>query len=95
MSAQANSRAGSVDEPWQTDPDFSLTSIASPVYYASILGLNGVLRGLTDIGQGNGERKGLINAQSRRYGNALQAASARDHEKVVQMLKNAGTDVNA
>jgi ankyrin repeat protein len=53
------------------------------------------LRGLTDIGQGNGERKGLINAQGGRYGNPLQAASARGHEKAVQMLKNAGADVNA
>lgn len=28
------------------------------------------------------------------YGNALQAASARDHEKVVEMLVSAGANVN-
>jgi ankyrin repeat domain-containing protein 50 len=35
-----------------------------------------------------------VNAQDRRHGNALQAASERGYEKVVQMLIDAGADVN-
>jgi ankyrin repeat protein len=31
-----------------------------------------------------------VNAQGGEYGNALQAASAEGHDKVVQMLMNAG-----
>lgn len=31
-----------------------------------------------------------VNAEGRHYGNALQAASAGGHEKVVQILVNAG-----
>ncbi|CAG5158196.1 uncharacterized protein ALTATR162_LOCUS5032 [Alternaria atra] len=36
-----------------------------------------------------------INAQSRRYGNALCAASQGDHEAVVKMLLDKGAEVNA
>jgi ankyrin repeat protein len=77
------------------NPNFSLTSIASPVYYTSLLKLNKVLCELTDISQDNKKRKDLINAQNKRYDNALQTVSARDHEKVIQILKNTGADVNA
>ena len=36
-----------------------------------------------------------VNAQGGPYGNALQAASAGGHEKVVQMLLKRGAKVNA
>jgi ankyrin repeat protein len=36
-----------------------------------------------------------INAKGGPLGNALQAASARGHEKVVQMLVSRGANVNA
>ena len=36
-----------------------------------------------------------VNAQSRRYGNALQAASARGHYQVIKLLLEKGADVNA
>ncbi|SLM37709.1 ankyrin repeat domain containing protein [Lasallia pustulata] len=36
-----------------------------------------------------------VNAQGGRYGNALQAASERGNNKVVQMLLDKGADVNA
>ena len=36
-----------------------------------------------------------INAQGGHYGNALQAASSRGHNQIVQMLLDKGADVNA
>jgi hypothetical protein len=36
-----------------------------------------------------------LNAQSEYYGNALQAASAGGHDKVVRMLIDTGANVNA
>lgn len=86
------------DTPWRRGVDFSLTlsQIASPVYYASLLGLDGVLLELINICQNPAsERRDLMNAQGGRYGNALQAASVGGHEKVVRMLMDAGAEVNA
>jgi hypothetical protein len=87
-----------VDTPFETDVDFSLTlsQIASPVYYASLLGLDWVLHELINICQNPAsERRDLINTQGGNYGNALQAASAGGHDKVVRVLVDAGADVNA
>ena len=36
-----------------------------------------------------------VNAQSGRFGNALQAASIEDYENIVRLLLEKGTDVNA
>ena len=36
-----------------------------------------------------------VNAQGGWYGNALQAASSRGHEKVVQILLDKGAEINA
>ena len=36
-----------------------------------------------------------INAQDRGYGNALQAASVRGYEKIVELLLSKGADINA
>ncbi|KAL5002549.1 hypothetical protein BDV10DRAFT_191363 [Aspergillus recurvatus] len=85
-----------LDMEWDTsvDLDRAVENIPSPVYYASLLGLESVLNALivslekpTDIGN-------ILNAQGGRYGNALQAASARGHEKIVQTLLDQGADVN-
>jgi hypothetical protein len=35
-----------------------------------------------------------VNAQGGEFGNALQAASRKDHETVVKMLLDAGADVS-
>ena len=86
------------DRPWVTRVDLSLDSsdIASPVYYASLLGLDIVLYELISICQElASEGRDLINARGGYCGNALQAASEEGHEKVVQILIDAGADVNA
>ena len=86
------------DRPWVTRVDLSLDSsdIASPVYYASLLGLDIVLYELISICQElTSEGRDLINARGGYCGNALQAASEEGHEKVVQILIDAGADVTA
>ncbi|KAK5110035.1 hypothetical protein LTR85_001793 [Meristemomyces frigidus] len=62
--------------------------MASALYYASFLSLRAVVSTLLAHGS-------EVKAQGGRYGNALQAASVRGREKVVQMLLNAGAEVNA
>ncbi|KAF2180645.1 hypothetical protein K469DRAFT_639699 [Zopfia rhizophila CBS 207.26] len=76
--------------------------VPSPVYYASLLGLDLVLSkllyenlsGAACSGLTVSEVSGLVNAQGGDYRNALQAASLRDHEKIVQLLleRNAGAN---
>jgi len=77
--------------------------VPSPVYYASLLGLDLVLsKLLCEKPSGSAfsalslpEISDLVNAQGGYYGNALQAASRNGHEKVVEQLLDKGTDVNA
>lgn len=54
-----------------------------------MLGLDSVLAHLLSISAVD------VNAQGGEHGNALQAASFRGHEKVVQILVYKGADVNA
>ena len=58
----------------------------SPLYYASFLGLHGVVNRLLVSGVD-------INAQGGRHGNALQAAIHGDHENVVKLLLNNGAKI--
>lgn len=77
------------DRPYEEpDLDRSLESIATPLYYAALLGLSTITGLLLDKGAD-------ANAQGGRYGNALQAASARGHEQVVEMLLDKGADIKA
>jgi ankyrin repeat protein len=59
----------------------------NPVYYASFLGLTGVVQMMLNDG-------GEVNTQGGYHGNALQAASWAGHEEVVQLLLAAGARVN-
>jgi hypothetical protein len=76
------------DTPWQ-GPDLGkgLESVATPLYYAALCGLNVTTRLLLDEGAD-------VNAQGGHYDNALQAASYGGHEQVVKMLLDKGADVN-
>ena len=70
--------------------------IASPIYYASCLGLDKVLGELiSHCGNHPSMANGLINAEDGFYEHALTAASIHGYEKVVQILIDAGVDVNA
>ena len=86
-----------VDRPWRTEMVFqiNLNETASPVYYASLLGFAKTMHEFLNVCQDDIiERQNLVNAQGGNHGNALQAASYNGHDKVVQMLIDAGADVN-
>jgi ankyrin repeat protein len=66
----------------------SLESIPSPLFYAS---LESLIESASQL-----VKKGAnVNSQGGYYGNALQAASARGHEQIVQLLFEKGANVNA
>ena len=77
-----------VDNPW-SGLDLSVTrrKVAPPLYYAALMGLLQVVENVIP-------QIDDINAKGGHYGNALQAASFRGHEKIVQILLDAGADVN-
>lgn len=68
--------------------DRNVESIATPLYYAALLGLRTTTRLLLYEGA-------EVNAQGRFYSNALQAASFKGYEQVVKMLIDKGAEVNA
>jgi ankyrin repeat protein len=70
-------------------------NMASPLYYAALLGLDSVMNYITELCVRDANLPEKVNAQGGRYGNALQAASSEGHEKVVQILLDQGADVNA
>ena len=87
-----------LDKPWETVIQFSRdrSHIASPVYYASLLGLDGVLYKLINICREHGGKiRDLVNAQGGSDSNALQAASMKGHDKIMQILVDAGADMNS
>jgi hypothetical protein len=69
-------------------PDLEPKKLPSPIYYASLGGLQYEVKVLIDQGAD-------VNTQGVFYGNALQAASDKGHKKIVQLLLKAGADVNA
>ncbi|KAL9124786.1 MAG: hypothetical protein Q9175_008178, partial [Cornicularia normoerica] len=87
--------------------DRPLDDIPSPIYYASLLGLDQVLHELIHteelettevLALSIGSKSKVaekVNAHGGYYGNALQAASYSGHVGVTQMLLDRGADVNA
>ncbi len=71
----------------------------SRLYYASLLGLDlAVSETLCEAsftGLSLARASDLVNAQGGHYGNALQAASAKGHKKIVQLLLDKGAHINA
>ncbi|KAJ5757468.1 uncharacterized protein N7511_006162 [Penicillium nucicola] len=89
-------RLYAVDRPWEEIPTSqSVEDIASPLYYASFLGLEVVLNTILATDYKSSDLCGLVNAQGGYFGNALQAASWKGHEEVVLMLLDHGADMNA
>ncbi|CAJ2511381.1 Uu.00g070060.m01.CDS01 [Anthostomella pinea] len=76
---------------WNIDEshgELSYSRIPSSIYYASYLGLTGVLGELLN-------QKADVNAPGGRYGTALQAASSGGHKETVELLLSNGADINA
>jgi hypothetical protein len=71
------------DQPGkEPDLDRSPEGIATPLYYAALLGLSMTTRWLLD-------KHADVNAQGGEYDNALQAASLGGHKQVVKLLLGA------
>ncbi|CAI7603436.1 unnamed protein product [Penicillium pancosmium] len=87
-----------IDRPWWIFFDFDerpVDGVISPIYYASFLGLEDILRTLLAIHAEIYNLPDIINARFGHYVNALQAASVQGHKRVVQILLHHGADVNA
>jgi len=72
------------EQQWSMDR----AEVPSPLYYASLAGMQQVSSYLL-------ERGADANVQKGRYGNALQAASYGGHEVIVKLLLENGAEVNA
>ncbi|KAI9866190.1 MAG: hypothetical protein M1813_001751 [Trichoglossum hirsutum] len=80
----------------RSDFSLSLSRFPSPVYYASLLGLDGVLHELIKIPQEHfNNRRTLVNARGGRYDSAPKAAPIKSHDKEVQIPVDTGASVNA
>ncbi|KAJ5477775.1 hypothetical protein N7530_003284 [Penicillium desertorum] len=80
-------RLHEIDRPWYTEVNFEgpVGEIASPIYYASFLGLEVILRSIIATYGKSPRLSDMLNAQ----------ASTRGHKETVQLLLDQGADVNA
>jgi ankyrin repeat protein len=90
-------RLHDMDRPGKIDVHYDrrVASMASPLYYAALLGLEDVLNGILATNTGDASIMEALNDQAGQYGNAFQVISFGCHEKVVQMLLDQGSGVNA
>ncbi|PPQ88497.1 hypothetical protein CVT25_013168 [Psilocybe cyanescens] len=80
-----------IDTPiWKIKQNLCLkrNEIPSPLYYASLSGMDEVVKHLI-------KQKKDVNAQGGLYGNALQAACYKENEAIVKLLLKHGANVNA
>jgi transcription elongation factor Elf1 len=87
-----------IDCPWKESYDFERPAdgVISPIYYASFLGLEAILRTLlATVHTENSSLQDIVNTQFGYYAYALQAASSRGHKSIVQILLDYGADINA
>ncbi|KAI3226139.1 hypothetical protein CBS147310_8171 [Penicillium roqueforti] len=73
------------DRSWDDDPG---PPRGSKLYYACFLGLVAAAQDLIS-------KEADINVQGGQYGNALQAASVKGHQRIVKLLLDNGADINA
>jgi ankyrin repeat protein len=64
------------------------------LYYASLLGLESVVRSMITRIHNDGVRQDVVNVQYGHCGTSLQAASFGGYDKVVEMLLDRGADIN-
>ena len=82
-------RMWNIDDYWyRKDLGMNKAEVLSPLYYASLAGMEDVSYELL-------ERGGNANVKGGEYGNALQAASYGGNEPIVKLLLENGADVNA
>ena len=82
-------RIYNIDKYWKGQKlSLDKAEVDSPLYYASLAGLQQVAIHLL-------ENQADVNAQGGFYGNALQAASSGGYEAIVKLLLEKGADVNA
>jgi ankyrin repeat protein len=78
-----------VDRPWRgIGLSLEMNELAQPLYYAACFGVPEVVEEIL-------QQSIDVNAQGGYWGNALQAASVRGDVTVVQVLLDAGAEVNA
>ncbi|KAJ9652747.1 hypothetical protein H2198_008019 [Neophaeococcomyces mojaviensis] len=77
-----------MDRDWEySDLLITVDDLAPSLYYAASIGIPEIVAGVL-------RQKPDVSVRGGYYGNALQAASYRGHEKVVQILVDGGADVN-
>jgi len=81
-----------LDNPWKDlDVKRNMEEVPTPLYYASLAGLTEIVALLIIKVKADAD----VNAQGGTYSTALQAASYRGHDKIVELLLGKGADVNA
>ncbi|KAL9064791.1 MAG: hypothetical protein Q9161_008646 [Pseudevernia consocians] len=100
-------RLHDVDDDWDIMTNFSrpLDDIPSPVYYASLLGLDQTLHEILNTQEvestitpaqsvaSASKVSKQINARGGSYSNALQAALVKGHDEIVQILLDRGAEI--